>query len=234
MMAAIVVAGGSGLRMGARVRKQYLRLEDRPILAHTLVAIDACDALDHIVLVVPEDDFAWCRRQILADLHLDHDIRLVAGGQCRQHSVVNGLAAVDADDGIVMIHDGVRPFVSRCTMERLLVGVRGTGACIPALQATDTLKRVADSGVITATLDRQRIYMAQTPQAFSLRLIRDAHRQAGRAGFKATDDASVVEFAGGSVTVIPGERENIKITTPMDLVIARAILRDRSVGGEPP
>ena len=227
MIAALIVAGGSGLRMGAAVRKQYLDLEDRPILAHTLAAIDRCSPLDRILVAVPREDLAWCREHILDRMQLEHAVQLVVGGSRRQQSVMNGLDALDADDGIVMIHDGVRPFVSGDLLIRLLDGVRATGACIPGLPATDTLKAVDENDVIANTIDRRRIYQAQTPQIFSIPLIRDAHRQAKRAGFRVTDDASVVEFAGGSVTVIPGERENIKITTPFDLIVAGAILKER-------
>ena len=224
MICAVIVAGGSGSRMRAAVRKQYLNLDGLPIVSRTLMAFDRYPVLDRIVLVVPEIDLKWCRADIVAPLSLDHDVQLVVGGRRRQESVLNGVTAVGAFDGIVMIHDGVRPFVRPALMNACLAGVDTTGACIPVIPATDTLKQVDENGVIISTLDRQQIRLAQTPQTFSIDLIRRAHQLAVQRGFTATDDASIAEFAGERVTVVPGDRDNIKITTPKDLLIARAIL----------
>jgi 2-C-methyl-D-erythritol 4-phosphate cytidylyltransferase len=225
MNAAVIVAGGSGSRMKSSVKKQYLDLGGRPVVAHTLMAFDACSIIDRIILVVPEDDVDYCRTDIVAPLTLAHDVHVLAGGPQRQASVSNGLAAMDASDGIVMIHDGVRPFVRLSLLNACLEGVRTTGACIPAIPASDTLKRVDENGVILKTLDRRQIMLAQTPQTFSIGLIRSAHQLAIERGFIATDDASIAEFAGKTVTVVPGDRMNIKITTPEDLPVARTILR---------
>ncbi|MGA6927065.1 MAG: 2-C-methyl-D-erythritol 4-phosphate cytidylyltransferase, partial [Desulfosarcina sp.] len=126
-------------------------------------------------------------------------------------------------EGIVLIHDAVRPFVRAALMRSCLDGVRATGACIPVLPATETLKRVDEKGLVIGTLDRRRVCLAQTPQTFAIDLIRRAHRLAGQRGFTATDDASIAEFAAERVAVVPGDPENIKITTPQDLTIARAI-----------
>lgn len=227
MICALIVAGGSGSRMRAPLKKQYLRLNGLPIVCHTLIAFDRHPAVERIILTAPENDLNWCQSEIIAPLSLDHDIHVVAGGGRRQESVVNGLKAVDAADGIVMIHDGVRPFVSPSLMDACLSGVNATGACIPAIPAIDTLKQVDENEVITGTLDRRRIRLAQTPQTFGVDLIRRAHQMAGRHGFIATDDASVAEFAGETVAVVPGDPENIKITTALDLLIARAILAGR-------
>ncbi len=233
MICTVIVAGGSGSRMQAPVRKQYLALDGLPIVSHTLMAFDRYADLDRIVLVVPENDLEWCRADIVAPLSLEHEVQLVAGGRRRQESVCNGLTAVGAAEGIVMIHDGVRPFVRASLMDACLGGVKTTGACIPALPASDTLKQVDDNGVIIGTLDRNRIRLAQTPQTFSLDLIRRSHQLAGQRGFSATDDASVAEFAGERVTVVPGDPDNIKITTQQDLSFARAILdrwRRKNIG----
>lgn len=224
MICAVIVAGGSGSRMKAKVRKQYLRLGGVPIIAHTLMAFDRHPELDRIVLVLPENDLEWCRVDMLAPLSLDHDVQLVAGGCRRQDSVFSGLSAVGVSEGTVLIHDGVRPFVRVSLMNACLAGVKHSGGCIPAIPATDTLKQVDANGVILGTLDRQQIRLAQTPQTFSLDLIRRAHQLADQRGFTATDDASIAEFAGETVTVVPGDPDNIKITTPADLSIARVIL----------
>lgn len=224
MNGAVIVAGGNGSRMMSSVKKQYIELAGRPVVAHTLMAFDPCSFVDRIILVVPADDVIYCRNHIVAPLTMNHDVHVVAGGPHRQASVSNGLAALDAAAGIVMIHDGVRPFVRPSLMKACIAGVKATGACIPAIPASDTLKQVDENGVILKTLDRQQILLAQTPQTFSIGLIRRAHQLAIQRGFAATDDASVAEFAGETVTVVPGDRDNIKITTPEDLAIARVIL----------
>lgn len=224
MICAVIVAGGSGSRMNSAVKKQYLRLDGVPIVGHTLRAFDRCHDLDRMILVVPESDLDRCRADVVAPLSLNHDVQLVAGGSRRQDSALNGLAACGATDGTVMIHDGVRPFVRASLIRACLAGVKTTGACIPAIGATDTIKQIDENGVIVGTLDRKTIQLAQTPQTFSLDLIRRAHQLASQRGFTATDDASVAEFAGTRVIVVPGDRDNIKITTPADLPIARAIL----------
>jgi len=232
MICALIVAGGSGSRMKAPLKKQYLYLDGLPILAHVLTAFDRHPAVDRIILVAPENDLEWCRTDIIAPLRLHHDIRVAAGGRRRQESVMNGLRAVGSAEGIVMIHDGVRPFVGPSLMDACLAGVKQTGACIPAIPATDTLKQVDENGMVTATLDRRRVRLAQTPQTFAVDLIRRAHQLAGRHGFIATDDASVAEFAGATVAVVPGDPDNIKITTAQDMLVARAILERRVEKGE--
>lgn len=223
MIYAVIVAGGIGSRMKAAVRKQYLKLGGLPILAHTLLAFDRHPDLDRIVLVVPEDDLIRCRADVLAPLCLAHDVQLVAGGRRRQDSVFNGLSALDVSDGTVMIQDAVRPFVRVSLMNACLAGARKTGGCIPAIPPADTLKRVGGDGMIVGTLNRQQVRLAQTPQTFSLDLIRDAHQLAAQRGITATDDAAIAEGAGVRVTVVPGDPDNIKITTPSDLWIAKGI-----------
>jgi len=224
MICAVIVAGGSGSRMQAPVKKQYLHLDGITILGRTLMAFDRCQDLDRIIVVLPEGDLDQGRQTIVTQLKLSHSIKLVAGGQSRQASVRNGLEAAGPSDGTVLIHDGVRPFVRLSLLRACIAGSEATGACIPALAVTDTLKQVDASGMITATLDRRSIRMAQTPQTFATGLIRRAHRTALEKGFAATDDASVAEFAGGRVRVIPGDPDNIKITHPRDLIQADAIM----------
>ena len=223
MICAVLVAGGSGARMQAAVKKQYLRLSGIPILGHTLMVFDRCPDIDRIVLVLPEEDLAPCNREVVEPLNLNHAIQLGARGPSRQESVRNGLGAAGGDDGTVMIHDGVRPFVRRSLIRACLSGSKVTGACIPAVAATDTLKQVDADGLVTATLDRRTIRLAQTPQTFVTGLIRRAHHLAVEKGFAATDDASVAEFAGARVSVVPGDPDNIKITHPHDLTLAEAI-----------
>lgn len=216
--------------MGARVRKQYLALEGSPVLSHTLGVFDRSPDIHHIYLVVPEGDMVFCRQVVLPPAALKKPLTLVTGGVARQDSVWNGIMAVGELDGVVAIHDGVRPFV---TQDQLAACIRGAllhGACILGIPATDTLKIVTADGVISGTLDRGNIWLAQTPQVFQYDLIRKAHVQARKEGFTGTDDAMLVEnLLGTRINILPGSRNNIKITTPEDLLLARALLKLLSV-----
>jgi len=225
MIAAIIVAGGSGQRMGASVRKQYMEVLGKPILARTLTVFDQCADVDRIVLVVPRDDYALCQERILAPLNLSTPLCLAPGGKrLRQESVFNGLRAADPNTEIAAIHDGVRPFVSPEDISRCVEGAKMHGACILGIPAFDTLKQTDGQGRIIRTVDRAAMWLAQTPQAFSYPLIMQAHQRALEEGFEGTDDASLVERLGHSVRIIEGSLGNVKITTPQDLILAQALL----------
>lgn len=228
MATAVIVAGGSGRRMGADRRKQYLVVGGVPVLARTLAAFDACEAIDDIYLVVPEADMAYCRREILSPMDFLKPVTLVPGGGERQESVYNGLSAVASSgksgDAIVAIHDGVRPFVTPQEITACVESASAHGAAILATRAIDTLKRVDGAGLIDGTIARDAVWLAQTPQAFTLSVIRRAHEWAKQTGTAGTDDASLLEMQGAKVTVIEGSRRNIKITTPEDLLLAEALL----------
>lgn len=227
MNRAIIVAAGQGLRMGANRRKQFLLLAGRPILTHTLNVFDNCRAIDRIILVIPAGNMALCKKNILKPAGLIDKVTLVAGGRRRQDSVFNGLESIDDDEGIVLIHDGVRPLVTCALIEACIQGSKEQGSCIPALLPVDTLKMVNGNGIVTRTIDRGGLCMAQTPQAFQLSIIRTAHRQAKNKGWKATDDASLVERMGLDVHIIEGVHENLKITTDGDLALAEFYFSQR-------
>ena len=224
MISAIIVAGGKGIRMNNTVRKQYLLLAGRPILSHTLSAFDACNLINNILLVVPEQDFEFCHKDILSPLKLQKKVRLVSGGTERQNSVYNGLLSIDAGS-MVVIHDGVRPFINSKQLAACINGAKEHGACILGIPAYDTVKSINSSGYIDKTLERNTIWLAQTPQAFKYDLIMKAHENAKQEGFTGTDDAMLVERLGINVRIIRGNRYNIKITTAEDLLLAKAILR---------
>jgi 2-C-methyl-D-erythritol 4-phosphate cytidylyltransferase len=228
MISALIVAAGKGLRMGAAQRKQYLQLCDRPLLVHTLQAFDQCSEFQTILLVVPKTEMEFCEKEILPTASLNHRVKLIAGGRRRQDSVFNGLQYLGDGQGVVLIHDGVRPLVSMALIRDCIQGAMQWGACLPVVQAVDTLKQIDSHGNILCTMSRESIRMAQTPQAFSLAIILRAHREARRLNREATDDASLVEALGVSVHAIAGSRENIKITTPEDLAYAEALLKLRS------
>jgi 2-C-methyl-D-erythritol 4-phosphate cytidylyltransferase len=224
MITALIVAAGKGLRMQSEVPKQYLLLAAEPILSRTLRVFDQCEAIDAICLVVAESDLAFCRQEILPSAGLGKAITLVAGGVERHHSVYNGLQAMEAGTEIVVIHDGVRPFIDPAQIRASIDGARRFGACILAIPARDTLKRADSSNLIIDTLDRETVWLAQTPQAFQYSLIRQAHESASRAGYRSTDDAVLVERMGKPVKIIEGSPLNIKITSPEDFKLASAIL----------
>ncbi len=222
MVSVIIVAAGKGTRMGAATRKQYLSLSGVPIVGITLGVFDGCDAIQGIFLVIPENDFDFCRDEVLVPLNLQNRVTLVPGGATRQDSVYKGLSALDDPGGIVLIHDGVRPFVRHEEIMACIRAAEADGACILGLPAFDTLKGVNAAGYIEQTFERAGVWLAQTPQAFQYELICRAHESAIAEGFTGTDDASLVERMGKAVRVISGSRYNIKITTPEDLRIAAA------------
>jgi len=228
MVSAIIVAGGKGTRMNGKTRKQFLPLEGLPILSRTLFIFDTCDEIDRVFLVVPEEELDYSHTNILLPINIKKEVQIIAGGPRRQDSVYNGLVAVkneapDSKKEIVVIHDGVRPFVKRSHITACIDGARKDGACALGIPAEDTLKQADTSGFVETTIRRDGIWLAQTPQAFELSLLLKAHEDANQEGYTGTDDASLVERLGKRVKIIPGSKFNIKITTREDLQLARAI-----------
>ncbi len=221
---AIIVAAGSGVRMNSPVRKQYLLLNHRPVLAHTLSVFGQCKAISKICLVIPEQDFGFVQENILGHVNGEKKVILVAGGKQRQESVFNALDTLDEKEKFVVVHDGVRPLISPKIIEDCLQGAFEYKACIVGLAAKETIKQVNRDGFVLKTLNRNVIWMAQTPQAFQCDLLRKAHKQAKAENYLGTDDSSLVERLGVKIKVIPGTPYNIKITTPEDLLLAQKIL----------
>ena len=222
MVSAVIVAAGKGIRMNDAVRKQYLPLAGRPLLVHSLTLFEDCNLINKIILVVPEDDFDYCRNNILP--MLKRKINLVAGGKERQDSVYNGLIAVGENNGIVIIHDGVRPFANKEMLESSIKGAKKHGACIVGVPIQDTLKKISILNNIEKTIERNNIWLAQTPQAFRYEIIRKAHENAKLKKYTGTDDAFLVEQIGSPVKIVKGNKNNIKITTREDLRLARLML----------
>ena len=228
--AAIIVAGGSGQRMGGAfgARKQYLEIDGEPVLLRALRPFLAHPAITSVVVVLPPADLTD-----LPEWLENLPIELVAGGVERGDSVWYGIAALADWTGIVLIHDGARPFVTREIVDRVLARA-GEGGAVAAVRATDTVKEVDETGRILATADRSRLWQAQTPQGFPLEVVRGAYERARRDGWAGTDDASVCERYGVPVVVVEGSPDNIKITNPSDLAIAKAIAaRLRAADGGP-
>ncbi len=223
---ALIPAAGMGKRMGAGMNKQYLLLNGKPIVAHTIALFDNAPFIDDIYLVIPEPEILYCREQVVEHYRFAKVRRIVPGGAERQNSVLNGLRAMEegGDDDLVLIHDGVRPFVPVHVLERALEVARLHDGALVAVPAKDTIKSVAD-GIVTGTPPRESLWLAQTPQAFRYGVIRAAHEIADAEGFLGTDDAMLVERLGKDVHVVLGDYRNIKITTPEDLILAEAFLR---------
>lgn len=226
---AIVPAGGSGSRIGARHPKQYLALAGTPLLVLTLRALLGSTAIEGVVLAVPLDRVQMTRR-LLARYEVPRVLAVVAGGDERQSSVRRALDAVPAQAELIVVHDAVRPFITRDLVDRVLAAAREHGAATCGIEVRETVKRVSDRAV-EATLDRNGLWLTQTPQAFRRSVLREAHDQAQRDGFRGTDDAVLVERLGGRVIMVPGLPENLKITTVQDLGAARLWLGSRATAG---
>lgn len=225
--AVVIPAGGAGRRMGGAgggARKQYLELLGEPILIHALRPFLAHPAIGWAVVALPAEDLAEPPSWLSG---LDPRLILVAGGAERGDSVRLALEAVPEEAEVILVHDAARPLVTREVIDRALeAALTGVGA-VAAVPLADTLKEVNAEGRITGTPDRHRFWRAQTPQAFPRRLLLDAARRAAADGYQGTDDAALVEHYGGTVNVVEGAPENLKVTTPVDLVVAEALLRKR-------
>lgn len=219
----IIVAGGKGLRMGGEVPKQFLPVGGKPVLMRTMEAFHEFDAQIQIVLVLPVSQQSYWKA-LCAEYAFVLPYHLADGGETRFHSVKNGLDAIPLthEEALVGVHDGVRPFVSLETISRCYAECADTGAVVPVADVVDTVRRLEPEGG-SVTVCRDNYKLVQTPQVFSLALLKKAYAQPYVPAF--TDDASVVEALGHGVTLVPGNRENIKITTPFDLIVAEALTK---------
>jgi 2-C-methyl-D-erythritol 4-phosphate cytidylyltransferase len=222
---AIIPAAGIGVRMHADRAKQMLELGGVPVLVHTLKRFQDCDSIDQVILVL-QPNLTSDILGLMSRYNLTKVARVVAGGAERQDSVYRGLQVVNQDSaGIIVVHDAVRPFVKPEEIRAVIERAESTGAALMALAATDTIKQVK-SGRVGRTLDRRRIYYAQTPQAFRYSIIREAFERAYADGFIGTDESQLIERIGHRVSVVEGSPINIKITRPFDLRLAEAIQKE--------
>lgn len=223
---AIVLAAGSGKRMGTKIQKQYLELEGKPILYYALHPFQVSAVIDEVILVTGEEQTEYCQREIVERYGLDKVTRIVEGGAERYHSVWNGLQACP-DEGYVFIHDGARPFVDEEMILRAYEVVQEDRACVVGMPVKDTIKLADEDGYIAQTPDRDLVWMIQTPQVFEVELVKAAYgKLMEQTDVKVTDDAQVVEaMMYEDVKLVRGSYENIKITTPEDLKIAKVFLK---------
>ena len=225
---AIIPAGGAGLRLGSSIAKQYLLLDGVPVLARTIKIFQQAKIINEIILVVPEDDLISVKKQLLDKYDLTKVRAIVAGGRQRQDSVQNGLSAIADRCDVVVIHDGVRPLLTEEMISKVVAGAKSCGAASIGVKVKDTVKQTVDSDLVAATLPRNNLWLTQTPQAFTFDVLQKAYAAAVCDKFYGTDDASLVERIGVKVKMIAGSYENIKITTPEDLIIAEAFIKNKA------
>jgi 2-C-methyl-D-erythritol 4-phosphate cytidylyltransferase len=216
---AIIPAAGLGVRMGGGTPKQFLSLEGVPIFIHTLRKFTASEAIDDIILALRPEDMERVRADVDRE-HFSRSVQLVAGGATRQETVGRALAEAPPGTEIVVVHDAVRPFIDSAMIQRVVEAARKDGAAILGIPSVDTVKQV-ERQLILGTIPRERIVLAQTPQAFRYAIIREAFDRATADGFNGTDESSLAERLGHNVTVLMGSDRNIKITKPSDLPLAR-------------
>ena len=219
---AVIPAGGQGTRLGGTVPKQFQTLRGKPILHYTLRTFQESGLIDSLVLVVPEKELEsacvdWLERPPVVK-------QVVVGGEKRQDSVFNGYQALPTDTDIVLVHDGVRPFLSKGMIQETIHVAGKFGAAITAISVHDTLKQVDVSGLVQRTVERDGLWRVQTPQAFRYDLLGEAFRKAQADSFYGTDEGALIEYLGQEVRVVSGSEWNIKITRPEDLVLGESIM----------
>jgi 2-C-methyl-D-erythritol 4-phosphate cytidylyltransferase len=224
---AIIPAAGMGKRMGKALSKQFLPLGDKPMLAHTLLVFQRAPEIDEIIPVLSKEDMEGCLHDVIEQYKITKVKTLVVGGKERQDSVLHGLQKIGRDTAIVLVHDGVRPFVTPDMISEAVDLARKGESAAVGVPVKDTIKEVDDDKIVRRTLERGRLWAIQTPQAFPVEILKRAYEESIKKKRYGTDDATLVERAGGTVRVIMGSYENIKITTPEDLIVAEEILKRR-------
>ena len=223
---AIVLAAGQGKRMHSKIQKQFLEIQDHPVLYYSLKCFQDSPVINDIILVTQSDMICYCKDEIVDHYSFTKVSDVIAGGKERYDSVYQGLLAC-TDTDYVFIHDGARPFITEEILKRGLAGVRETGACVVGMPSKDTVKLSDEDGFVSTTPERKQVWAIQTPQIFSYALIRKAHESIRKKDMSMiTDDAMVVEQESGvKVRLVEGSYQNIKITTPEDLDVAEVFLK---------
>jgi 2-C-methyl-D-erythritol 4-phosphate cytidylyltransferase len=219
---AVVPAGGTGTRMGGTVPKQFLELNGKPILYYTLKTLQDCGIISELILVVPEKEYDNACTDWLGKPEIV--TKVVVGGKKRQDSVYNGFCELSQKTEIVLVHDGVRPFLSHQMIQESVDAAREYGAAITAIPVNDTIKRVDDSGLVSQTVDREGLWRVQTPQVFRYELLEEAFKKANSEKFYGTDEGTLIEHLGKPVKVVEGSEQNIKITRPEDLRLSEIFI----------
>lgn len=222
---ALIAAAGKGKRMNTRISKPFIPIFGKPILAYTIEKFEKCKLINKIYLTVNSEEKEPCSRNVIIKYNFSKVQELVDGGETRQDSVYNGLKALDKDTDIVVIHDGARPLIEETLIRDSIEKAQKYGAAIAAIPIKDTVKKSENNFFINKTLNREEIWRAQTPQTFKYDLILPAYHKAYKDKYLATDDAAILERYGHKVKLIIGSEENIKITTPFDIIVAENFLK---------
>lgn len=222
---ALIAAAGKGKRMNTRISKPFIPIFGKPILAYTIEKFEKCKLIDKIYLTVNSEEKELCSRNVIIKYNFSKVQELVDGGETRQDSVYNGLKALDKDTDIVVIHDGARPLIEETLIRDSIEKAQKYGAAIAAIPIKDTVKKSENNFFINKTLNREEIWRAQTPQTFKYALILPAYHRAYKDKYLATDDAAILERYGHKVKLMIGSEENIKITTPFDIIVAENFLK---------
>lgn len=225
-ISAIVLSAGRGFRMGGNTPKQYLEVGNLPVIVRTLNLFDISNLIEEVILVVDIPSLGFAR-EMVKEYPLKKLKAIVPGGQERSHSVYQGLEVVNKESSLVVVHDGVRPFFTLALLERVIEKAKSKGAAIPGMPVKDTIKICNEEGLVISTPEREKLWSIQTPQAFRKDWLMEAYHQAMGEGLIATDDAGLLERIGRPVHVVKGDYENIKLTTPEDLLLAEGILKRR-------
>ena len=220
----LIPAAGQGKRMKSSVKKPYLMLGDRPVLAHTIHQFDQNSVIDEIIVIVDESDLATCKENVISPFRFRKVRELVAGGDTRQVSVCNGIQVLSSHVDYVVIHDGVRPFINDDIIFRCLEATAEIGASVTAVPVKETIKVANSNLFIDHTPERELLWRVQTPQVFRYSLLLEAHNKAIKDGISAPDDATLVEELGHPVKLVMGSYKNVKLTTPEDLLLAETLL----------
>ena len=218
---AIIPAAGRGKRIGASVPKQFLEIQGKPLLHHTLTVFASCELIDYVVLVMPRTDVDETGDDWLNKYEIVREV--VVGGEQRQDSVYNGFNSLEEETGIVVVHDGVRPFTTPQMITASVEAAQQHGAAITAIPVSDTVKQAAD-GFVKQTVSRDGLWRVQTPQAFQYGLLKQAFKKAKKDSYYGTDEGSLVEYLGERVKIVPGSELNIKITRKEDLILGESLL----------
>ena len=227
---AIIPAAGQGKRAKAELRKQFLPLNGKPVLAHTIARFEGVDAVNGVIVVAPKGLIRYCKEYIVEKYGFSKVFKVVVGGKNRQDSVRNGMDAIPEGCSIVLVHDGVRPLVSQEHIHESIEYAKRYGAAIVAVRARETIKVASDDLIVIKTLDREGVWLAQTPQVFRYQIIKDAYNLAYQQKFYGTDEAALVERLGIQIKIVEGSYRNIKITTREDIGIAETIMNMKGEG----
>lgn len=222
---AIITAAGFGHRMGGGKKKQFLLLGGVPLIIHTLERFQSSSLITEIILLIPEDDIAYCKKKVISNYNFTKLKKIIPGGEKRQDSVFNGLQEASKEMEMIVVHDGVRPFLTKNILETAITEAKKKGAAVVAIPVKDTLKKISGQRILSERVSRDSLWRIQTPQVFKKEILIHAFKKAREDNFYGTDESTLVARSGVPVYVVGGSELNIKITTPEDMVLGESIFR---------